>query len=130
MPVFRMSEKSSIISLKVEMRMQFKVRLSSSRQAIDDLAAVVAETPGMAVISAEDMSPAPVSSPLSLVEATTLSLAVYAATFEPVMPLLRRLLDKKAAVVITTRYGSVRIEGDAPLTHKQLMDIVRPLLPR
>ena len=67
---------------------------------------------------------------MSLAEIASLTLAIYATTFEPVLPLIRRALMSKSEIVLTTRYGTLKIRGDAPLDETELLQALKPLLPR
>jgi hypothetical protein len=110
--------------------MKLKLTVSASREALDTLKEAAGADPTVELIDTGESVPDAVFSPLSLVEIASITLAVYSTTLEPVVPMLRRLLFEKNTITLTTRYGSVKINGDAPLTEKELLAAIKPLLPK
>lgn len=109
--------------------MAFRLSISIAQAALAEVESFVAESDEVDFAGDPEQPSYQAISPMSLVETITLGMALYSISFEPLIPLLRRLVSGGNDVVIKTKYGSVQIRGDAPISQDQLISALRPLLP-
>lgn len=110
--------------------MSFRISISVAKTAAAELEAFIAESGDVELLDKTVLSPSMAISPMSLVEMITFGLAMYSTSFEPIVPLIKRLVAGRKDIVIITRYGSARIKADAPLSQEELLSVLKPLLPK